>query len=152
MPQKNTLQENGSSAAIFGYLSMTKFPWKLKYVAKYILKAFFLTTFPSTQKKCPKIYAVTLVLPLKGKLAFIVFLVPLLEPSRSLCPESKKKKNPASISTTDDCKASRVNPHRVIQASFKAGKSFLSFLYREFLHSVPVNRFLLLCWYIYFQE
>ena len=40
------------------------FPWKLKYTAKYILKAFFLTTFPSTQKKCPKIYAVTLVLPL----------------------------------------------------------------------------------------
>ena len=34
-------------------------------MAKYILKAFFLTTFPSTQKKCPKIYAVTLVLPLK---------------------------------------------------------------------------------------
>ena len=30
---------------------MTKFPWKLKYIAKYILKAFFLTTFPSTQKK-----------------------------------------------------------------------------------------------------
>ena len=44
---------------------MTKFPWKLKYMAKYILKAFFLTTFPSNQKKCPKIYAVTLVLPLK---------------------------------------------------------------------------------------
>ena len=42
-----------------------KFPWKLKYMAKYILKAFFLTTFPSTQKKCSKIYAVTLVLPLK---------------------------------------------------------------------------------------
>ena len=34
-------------------------------MAKYILEAFFLTTFPSTQKKCPKIYAVTLVLPLK---------------------------------------------------------------------------------------
>ena len=34
-------------------------------MAKYILKAFFLTTFPSTQKKCPKIYAVTLVLSLK---------------------------------------------------------------------------------------
>ena len=34
-------------------------------MAKYILKAFFLTTFPSTQKKRPKIYAVTLVLPLK---------------------------------------------------------------------------------------
>ena len=34
-------------------------------MAKYILKAFFLTTSPSTQKKCPKIYAVTLVLPLK---------------------------------------------------------------------------------------
>ena len=33
-------------------------------MTKYILKAFFLTTFPSTQKKCPKIYAVTLVLPL----------------------------------------------------------------------------------------
>ena len=33
---------------------MTKFPWKLKYMAKYILKVFFLTTFPSTQKKCPK--------------------------------------------------------------------------------------------------
>ena len=36
-------------------------------MAKYILKAFFLTTFPSTQKKCPKIYAVTLVLPLKDR-------------------------------------------------------------------------------------
>ena len=47
---------------------MTKFPWKLKYMAKYILKAFFLTTLPSTQKKCPKIYAVTLVLPLKDAL------------------------------------------------------------------------------------
>ena len=34
-------------------------------MAKYIFKAFFLTTFPSTQQKCPKIYAVTLVLPLK---------------------------------------------------------------------------------------
>ena len=34
-------------------------------MAKYILKAFFLTTFPSTQKKYPKIYAVTLVLFLK---------------------------------------------------------------------------------------
>ena len=34
-------------------------------MAKYILKAFFLTTFSSTQKKCPKIYAVTLVLLLK---------------------------------------------------------------------------------------
>ena len=63
--RKKTLQENGSSAAILRYLLMTKFPWKLKYIAKYILKAFFLTTFPSTQKKCPKIYAVTLVLPLK---------------------------------------------------------------------------------------
>ena len=63
MQQKNTLQENGSSAAILKYLSMEKFSWKLKYMAKYILKAFFLTTFPSTQKKCPKIYAVTLVLP-----------------------------------------------------------------------------------------
>ena len=62
---KKTLQENGSSAAILRYLSMTKFPWKLKYMAKYILEAFFLTTFPSTQKKCQKIYAVTLVLPLK---------------------------------------------------------------------------------------
>ena len=61
---KNTLQENGSSAAIVRYSSMTKFPWKLKYMAKYTLKAFFLTTFPSTQKKCPKIHAVTLVLPL----------------------------------------------------------------------------------------
>ena len=48
-----------SSAAILRYLSMTKFPWKLKY----ILKAFFLTTFSSTQKKCPKIYTITLVLP-----------------------------------------------------------------------------------------
>ena len=67
MPQKNTLQENGSSAAILRYLLMTKFPWKLKYMAKYILKAFFLTTFPSTQKKCPKIYVVTLVLPLNDK-------------------------------------------------------------------------------------
>ena len=37
-------------------------------MAKYILKAFFLTTFPSTQKKCPKIYAVTSVLPLKARL------------------------------------------------------------------------------------
>ena len=37
----------------------------LKYMARYILKAFFLTTFPSTQKQCPKMYAVTLVLPLK---------------------------------------------------------------------------------------
>ena len=64
--KKNTLQENGSSAAILRYLSMTKFPWKLKYMAKYILKAFFLTTIPSTQKKYPKIYAVTLVLPLKA--------------------------------------------------------------------------------------
>ena len=62
--KKNTLQENGFSAAILRYLSMTKFPWKLKYMAKYILEVFFLTTFPSTQKKCPKIYAVTLVLPL----------------------------------------------------------------------------------------
>ena len=44
---------------------MTKFHWKLKYMAKYTLKALFLTTFPSTQKKWPKIYAVTLVLPLK---------------------------------------------------------------------------------------
>ena len=34
-------------------------------MAKYIIKAFFLTTYPLTQKKCPKIYAVTLVLPLK---------------------------------------------------------------------------------------
>ena len=34
-------------------------------MAKYILKAFFLTTFSSTQKKRPKIYAVTVVLPLK---------------------------------------------------------------------------------------
>ena len=51
-------------AAILRYLSMTKFTWKLKYMAKYILKAFFLTTFPSTQKKCPKISAVTLVLSL----------------------------------------------------------------------------------------
>ena len=49
--KKNTLQENGSSAAILRYLSMTKFPWKLKYMAKYILEAFFLTTVPSTQKK-----------------------------------------------------------------------------------------------------
>ena len=49
--KKNTLQENGSSAAILRYLSTTKFPWKLKYMAKYILKAFFLTTFPSTQLK-----------------------------------------------------------------------------------------------------
>ena len=64
VPQKNTLQENGPSAAILRYLSMTKFPWKLKYMAKYILKAFFLTTFSSTKNKCPKIYAVTLVLPL----------------------------------------------------------------------------------------
>ena len=63
--KKNTLQENDSGAAILRYLSMTKFPWKLKYMAKYILKAFFLTTFPLTQKKYPKIYAVTLVLPLK---------------------------------------------------------------------------------------
>ena len=62
---KNTLKENSSSAAILRYLSMTKFPWKLKYMAKYILKAFFLTTFFATQKKSPKIYAVTLVLPLK---------------------------------------------------------------------------------------
>ena len=62
--KKNTLQENGSSAAILRYLSMTKFPWELKYMAKYILKAFFLTTFLSTQKKCRKIYAVALVLPL----------------------------------------------------------------------------------------
>ena len=67
MPQKNTLQKNGSSAAILRYLSMTKFPWNLKYMAKYILKDFFLTSFPSTQKKYPKIYAVTLVLPLKIK-------------------------------------------------------------------------------------
>ena len=67
MLQKNTLQENGSSAAILRYLSMTKFPWKLKYMAKYILEAFFVTTFPSTQKKCPKIYAVIRVLPLKIK-------------------------------------------------------------------------------------
>ena len=44
---------------------MTKFPWKLKYIAKYILKAFVRTAFPLTQKKCPKIYVVTLVLPLK---------------------------------------------------------------------------------------
>ena len=49
---------------------MTKFPWKLKYMAEYILKAFFLTNFPSTQKKCPKIYAVTLVLPLKVVMGF----------------------------------------------------------------------------------
>ena len=75
MPQKNMLQENGSSAAILRYLSMTKFPWKLKYIAKYILKAFFLTTFPLTQKKCPIIYAVTLVLPLKRKIIrfFVIF-------------------------------------------------------------------------------
>ena len=53
--KKNTLQENGSSAAILRYLSMTKFPWKLKYMTKYILKAFFLTTLPSTQKKMSKI-------------------------------------------------------------------------------------------------
>ena len=39
-------------------------------MAKYILKAFFLTTFPSTQKKFPKIYAVTLVFPLKKKLEY----------------------------------------------------------------------------------
>ena len=32
-------------------------------MAKYILKAFFLTTFPLNQKKCPNIYAVTLVSP-----------------------------------------------------------------------------------------
>ena len=63
--KKNTMQENGSSAAILRYLSETKFHWNLKYIAKYILQAFFLTAFPSTQKKCPKIYAVTLVLPLK---------------------------------------------------------------------------------------
>ena len=44
-------------AAILKYLSMTKFPWKLKYMAKHILKTFFLTNFPSTQKKCPKIHA-----------------------------------------------------------------------------------------------
>ena len=31
-------------------------------MAKYILEAFFLTTFPSTQKKCPKFYTIT---PLK---------------------------------------------------------------------------------------
>ena len=55
---------------------MTKFPWKLKYMAKYILKAFFLTPFPSTQKKCPKIYAVTLVLPLKDALR--IHSLPLL--------------------------------------------------------------------------
>ena len=54
MPQKNTLQENGSSAAILKYLSMTKFPGKLKYMAKYILKALILTTFTSTQKKMSK--------------------------------------------------------------------------------------------------
>ena len=35
-------------------------------MAKQILKAFFLTTFPSTQEKCPKIYAFTLVLPLNS--------------------------------------------------------------------------------------
>ena len=52
--KKNKLQENCSSAAILRYLSMTKFPWKLKYMAKYILKAFCLTTFPSTQKKMSK--------------------------------------------------------------------------------------------------
>ena len=51
------------SAAILRYLSMRKFPWKFKYMAKYILEAFFLTTFPSTKKKMSKIYAVTLVLP-----------------------------------------------------------------------------------------
>ena len=34
-------------------------------MAKYILKAFFLTTFALAQKKCQKIYAVTLVLILK---------------------------------------------------------------------------------------
>ena len=33
-------------------------------MAKYTLEAFFLTTFPSAQKKRPKIYTVTLVLPL----------------------------------------------------------------------------------------
>ena len=78
VPQKNTLQENGSSASILRYLSMTKFPWKLKYMAKYTLKAFFLTTFPSTQKKCPNIYAVTLVLPLsKSLLLMILTLSPL---------------------------------------------------------------------------
>ena len=33
-------------------------------MAKYMLKAYFLTNFPSTQKKWPKIYAVALVLPL----------------------------------------------------------------------------------------
>ena len=37
-------------------------------MAKYILKAFFLTTFPSNKKKCPKIYVVTMVLPLKASL------------------------------------------------------------------------------------
>ena len=52
--KKKTLQENGSSAAILRYLSMSNFPWKLKYIAKYILKAFFLTTFSSTLKKMSK--------------------------------------------------------------------------------------------------
>ena len=41
-------------------------------MAKYILKAFFLTTFPSTQKKCPKIYAVALVLPLKKNSKYLM--------------------------------------------------------------------------------
>ena len=56
---------------------MTKFPWELKYMAKYILKAFFLTTFPSTQKKCPKIYAVILVLPLKGSSEGLAYTNPI---------------------------------------------------------------------------
>ena len=76
---------------------MTKFPWKLKYMAKYILKAFFLTTFPLTRKKCPKIYAATLVLPLNGfrkiqatkslrylRLIFIIFFIDIFIYSKIL--------------------------------------------------------------------
>ena len=45
-------------------------------MAKYIFKAFLLTTFPSTQKKCPKIYAVTLVLPLKIQSKIMILILP----------------------------------------------------------------------------
>ena len=62
---------------------MTKFSWRLKYMANYILEVFFLTTSPSTQTKCPKIYAATPVLPLKAVKKYAEFNETQNEDSRS---------------------------------------------------------------------
>ena len=81
--KKNPLQENGSSAAILRYLSMTKFPWKLKYMARYILKAFFSYYHSFNPKKCPKICALTQVLPLNyNRKIYSIFYYILYFPGR----------------------------------------------------------------------